>query len=211
MFRKRKQIKQAVEVLRNGGAVVFPTETSYGLAADATNLEAVERLMKIKGRGTKTLPLIVGDLKMAQRLVEFSESALRLAKRYWPGPLTMVLSVRSDFSANLLASSQTGTSSLRSTLSPHCVEDGQVAIRISSHPVARKLSQRLDGPIVATSANRSDQPDCYSVEQIKEQYQGYQEPDYFIDVGELLQAAPSTVIKLDRDQIKVLRQGEIKL
>jgi len=157
----------------------------------------VAHLLSIKGREPeKTLSLIVKNQRMAKYYVELEGQAKQLAKKYWPGPLTLVLPLKSE-PANELSS--------------HCIKDGQVAMRASSSYVASQLVHFLGFPIVATSANRAGQPDCYSVEQIKEQYQGHKPADYIIDAGERPQALPSTVARVINGQVEVLRQGEIKL
>ena len=194
----KKQISQAVDFLRSGGAVIFPTETSYGIAADATDHRAVERLVQIKGRGSKTLPVIVSDLAMAKKYAQVEGLALDLAGKFWPGALTIVLPVRND--------------TLAGVIPEQCVKDKQIAIRVSTHPIARELSRRLDKPIVATSANRSGQPDCYSVKAVRLQYANTKlQPDYFLDVGALPKRRPSTLVKIEDNKIKVLRPGSICL
>tara|TARA_Y100000031_G_C8196177_1_gene373826 strand:+ start:158 stop:769 length:612 start_codon:yes stop_codon:yes gene_type:complete len=194
---QKKQIKEAVEVLRNGGVVVFPTETSYGLAADATDRRAVERLMRIKGRGSKTLPVIASSLVMFKRYAQIEGVALKLARKFWPGPLTIVLPVRDD---------------KLKFVSPFCVKDKHIAIRVSSNEIARELSRQLGKPIVATSANRSGQPDCYSIRTLRKQYvRSRLQPDFILDAGALPKRKPSTLISIKDEQIKVLRQGSIKI
>ncbi len=197
---QKKQIKEAVAVLRNRGVVVFPTETSYGLAADATDRRAVERLIKIKGRGSKTLPVIASSLVMVKQYAQIEGLALRLARKFWPGPLTLVLKKEKNKKIK------------KEKLTPHCVKNGQVAIRVSSSQVARELSRRLGKPIVATSANRSRQPDCYSVRAVRRQYTGSKlQPDFMLDVGALPKRKPSTLIRVTDNNIEVLRKGSIKI
>ncbi|MFH1142341.1 MAG: L-threonylcarbamoyladenylate synthase, partial [Candidatus Uhrbacteria bacterium] len=145
-----KKINKAVDVLRSGGTVVFPTETSYGLAVDATNHQAVDRLMKIKGRGSKTLSVIVSSLAMAKQYVRVEGLAWKLARQFWPGPLTIVLPIlgkdaRKGVNRNDI---------LTDVFPKHCIKDNQIAIRVSAHPIARELSKQLGRPITATSANR---------------------------------------------------------
>jgi len=194
---KSKQIKEAVDVLKTGGVVVFPTETCYGLAADATNAQAVRRLATIKGRGRKTFSLIASSLAMVQRYTTPSELAMKIAKQYWPGPLTLVLP-----HANKLAVNK---------LSPQCIKDGHVAIRVSSSNIATELSKQLRKPIVATSANRSGEKECYSTRAIARQYAKQKlQPDYILDAGALPKSVPSTMVKVDRDRLRVLREGAIK-
>jgi len=192
-----KQFKAALEVLRQGGTVVFPTETTYGLAADATNHKAVERLAKIKGRGTKVMSTIVADMSMALRFVKMSSVAKKLAKWLWPGPLTMVLPVKA------LAMDR---------LSPRCLKDGLMAVRVSSHELARLLSKELKRPIVATSANLAGKTDCYSVRSVKQQYKTRRlQPDMYLDVGVLPRRKPSTIIKISGQEIETLRAGSVKI
>ncbi|MBU0530995.1 MAG: L-threonylcarbamoyladenylate synthase [Candidatus Uhrbacteria bacterium] len=208
-----KQIKQAVDVLKSGGVVVFPTETCYGLAADATNAQAVRRLITIKGRGRKTLPLIASSLVMVEAYTKMSELARRVARKYWPGPVTLVLPARQEQIQSPFRGvrSRTGLKAVGNRLVPQCVRDDMVAIRISSHPVARALSKGLGQPIVATSANRSGEPECYLVNSLKRQYAKQKlQPDYILDAGTLPKSAPSTIVKVDRDRLRVLREGSVK-
>ena len=199
MLKKMKpskaQINQAVEILRSGGTVVFPTETSYGLATDATDLKAVRRLIQIKGRGPKTLPVIVSSLAMAKKFVRINSLALKMAQQFWPGALTMVLPVRDN--------ALTG-------VTPFCIKNKQIAIRVSSNEIACELSRQLGKPIVATSANRSGQPDCYSIRAVRSRYKNQQlQPDYYLDAGALPKRKPSTLVKVENNIIEVLRKGSL--
>lgn len=196
MTKKDKQIKEAINVLKHGGVVVFPTETCYGLAADATNVQAVRRLGQIKGRGRKSLPLIASSLAMVEVYTKMSELAHRIARQYWPGPVTIVLPVKAVG---------------RTRLASQCIKANHVAIRVSSNKIATELSKQLRKPIVATSANRAGEPECYSVRSFQRQYASSKlQPDYILDVGALPKRAPSTMVKIDRNRLQVLRQGSIK-
>jgi len=130
----------AARCLQAGGLVAFPTETVYGLGADATNGEAIARLYAAKGRPAFN-PLIahVGDIATARKLAVLDAVAERLALAFWPGPLTLVLPKRSDCNVTDLA-----TAGLDS-----------IALRIPDHPAARLILKSFGGPIVAPSANRS--------------------------------------------------------
>jgi len=136
----RAAIVAAARVLGEGGLVAFPTETVYGLGADATNGAAVARLYAAKGR-PRFNPLIahVADLDAALSLARFSEDAKRLAAAFWPGPLTLVLP-----KADGCAVSELATAGLDS-----------IAVRVPDHPVARDLLEAFGKPVVAPSANRS--------------------------------------------------------
>src|SRR5258705_9021985 len=136
----RVAITAAARTLGAGGLVAFPTETVYGLGADATNGSAVARLYAAKGRPSFN-PLIahVADLAQARRLARFDATAERLAKAFWPGPLTLVLPKAPGCPVSDLA-----TAGLDS-----------IAVRVPSHPVARAILAAFRGPVVAPSANRS--------------------------------------------------------
>lgn len=133
-------VAQAAEILKAGGLAAFPTETVYGLGADAGNGEAVARLYAAKGRPSFN-PLIahVADLAAARRLATFNPAAECLACAFWPGPLTLVLPKRPDAPVSDLATAGLDT----------------IALRLPNHPVARDLLAAFGGPVVAPSANRS--------------------------------------------------------
>jgi L-threonylcarbamoyladenylate synthase len=188
-----QQIQQALIVLRNGGVVVFPTETAYGLAADATNTRAVERVLAIKGREEgKTVALIASDLTMAERYLEFSARLHELAREFWPGPLTIVAKAKkgTDLSSAVIR------------------ENGTIALRVSSHPVATRLAQELRVPIVATSANRAGESSCYSVPAARQQLDAQPlQPDFYLDGGVLPRRKPSTIVKEVGRRLEIVRQG----
>lgn len=134
-------LDEAVAVLAQGGVVAFPTETFYGLAVDVANPEAIEKVFAIKGRqGSKALPWIAADVEQLMELAELSGASLRLAKRFWPGPLTLVVP-------------RTG--------------GGTVAARVSGLPLARALAARLGRPITATSANVASAPPAETAEALE--------------------------------------------
>lgn len=137
---EKASIEAAAACLRAGGLAAFPTETVYGLGADAGNGEAVARLYAAKGRPAFN-PLIahVADLAAARRIAIFDADAEKLAQAFWPGPLTLVLPKRPDAGISDLALAGLET----------------VAIRVPDHPVAQALLKAFDGPVVAPSANRS--------------------------------------------------------
>jgi L-threonylcarbamoyladenylate synthase len=136
-------LDDAVAALRGGGLVILPTETVYGLAADAGDARAVAAVYEAKGRPAFN-PLIahVADLAAAQRIAAFDERALKLAARFWPGPLTLVLPVADTAAVCDLARAGLDT----------------VAVRAPGHPLAHALLRAFGGPVVAPSANRSGRP-----------------------------------------------------
>jgi L-threonylcarbamoyladenylate synthase len=133
-------VAAAARCLAEGGLVAFPTETVYGLGADATDPAAIARLYQAKGRPAFN-PLIahVGDLEAAQRIARFDAQALALAEAFWPGPLTLVLSKTEGCEVADLATAGLDT----------------IAIRIPAHPIARDILRAFGGPVVAPSANLS--------------------------------------------------------
>jgi L-threonylcarbamoyladenylate synthase len=194
---KAGELRQAVAVLRAGGVAVFPTETSYGLAADATNDQAVRRVLAIKGRRAEhTPPLIAADHKTALRYVELSTKLRVLAREFWPGALTIV------------APAKTGAKLAKSVVE----KDGTIAIRVSGNATARALAAGSGGPIVATSANVAGEPACFSKTEYDRQMAGRKlREDYFLDAGVLPKRAASTIIKEEKDRVLVLREGNVKL
>jgi L-threonylcarbamoyladenylate synthase len=170
--------------------VAFPTESAYGLSADPVQPSALEKVMAAKGRPEdKRLPLVAASMGQVRRFFTLSGKTLKLAKKYWPGPLTLVLK------------RQTGSGL------PGWPE---AAIRVPSAPWARSLPDALGRPVTATSANLSGQPPCYSGVAVRRAFRGRAvRPDLLLDAGCLPKRPPSTIIKVDRGRIIVLRPGPI--
>ncbi|MSP60044.1 MAG: threonylcarbamoyl-AMP synthase [Myxococcales bacterium] len=181
-------VVEAVAVLRRGGIVALPTESSYGLAASALDPAALARLAIVKGRPEgKPPPLLVDGEGMLGRLVtEIPEVAQALIARHWPGPLTLVLPARPGLPAEI-------------TLA------GFVAARASPHPIAFALVRAFGSPITATSANRSGEPAALTPA-------GAALPgvDLVLGCGPAVGGPPSTVARVHPDgRIEILRQGPI--
>lgn len=197
-------MKEAIAILRKGGVVVFPTETSYGLAADARNASAVEKVYAIKGRSPdKTVPLIVSTTVMAKKWATFPVEALKLAHAHWPGPFTMVLPKQPK--AKLASQAVAADPAISGT--PPEGGGGTIALRVSVHSIARSLSRSLDAPIVSTSANRSSEPACYSARAVQKAFKDAKiQPDAMIDAGSLPKRKPSTIIAFSEGKPVVLRK-----
>jgi L-threonylcarbamoyladenylate synthase len=170
-------IADAALCLADGGLVAFPTETVYGLGADATNGTAVARLYAAKGRPSFN-PLIahVFDLAAAKRLAVFNSAAERLASAFWPGPLTLVLKKRSDCPVADLA-----TAGLDS-----------VAVRVPQHPVALGILSRFGRPVVAPSANLSGHVSPTSAQHVMDDLGG--RIDFIVDGGQTSVGLESTIV-----------------
>jgi L-threonylcarbamoyladenylate synthase len=181
----------AIAALRAGEVVVYPTETFYGIAADAFEPEALERIFETKGRDTaKTIALIAHDAAAAFAIAhEVPEIARRLAAAFWPGPLTIVMPARSGIPNALIG------------------PDGGVGIRVSSHPIARALAYGLGRPITATSANRSGEPPARTIAEARAALGD--KVKVFVEGGTLTAGAPSAVVQCDRDGWRLLRAGAI--
>src|SRR6266702_2415002 len=170
-------VAAAVRALSEGGLVAFPTETVYGLGADATNPAAIARLYQAKGRPAFN-PLIatVGDLAAAQRIARFDATALALAEAFWPGPLTLVLPKTADCAVADLATAGLDT----------------VAIRIPAHPVAREILRVFGGPVVAPSANLSGHVSPTTAAHVQSDLAG--RIDLIVDGGAVEVGVESTIV-----------------
>ncbi len=190
----QSQLREGVAILKKGGVIVFPTETAYGLGADATNAQAVQRLMAIKGReGWKTPPLIAATRDMVEMSAQISDVLRPYADQFWPGPLTLVLPIKKT-----------------SPLCTDVIREGTIAVRVSSQEVAQELSRALGAMVVATSANRAGQETCYDIASVRAQFDAQLlQPDFYLDAGPLPPRPPSTIIAEQDGQVAVLRKGEI--
>ena len=187
-----KGIAEAARILREGGLVAFPTETVYGLGADATNGQAVAAIFAAKGRPLFN-PLIVhvADLEEARRHVELSPRAQALAEKFWPGALTLVLPRRKNSPLSLLVSAGLDT----------------VALRAPSHPAAIALLRETGRPVAGPSANRSGQVTATMASHVAESLGG--NLDFILDAGVATLGIESTVVGFDGDRPLLLRPGAI--
>ncbi len=184
----------AAQTLQSGGLVVYPTETTYGIACDVENPQAVQKLLEYKGkRLNKAISVAVSDAQMADRYVERNNVAKNLYEQYLPGPVTVV-SKGTGLCAPGIANLQ-----------------GGVGIRISSHPIAQELTRAFGGGISATGANVSNAKRPYSIKELFDYLPKRSESfiDCILDAGTLPPNEPSTVIDTTLDDLTILRQGNI--
>lgn len=181
----------AIEALRRGDVIVFPTETLYGLGADALNEAAVDRVFCLKGRDANNpISVLVANPAMLSSLVEeIPPAAQRLMNRYWPGPLTLVLPGRKG--------------------SPEPLRNpaGGIAVRISSQPVATLLVKALGRPVTATSANLSGKEPARTLEEARTYF--CDQIRVYVDGGTLTSRTGSTVLEVMDDRISIIREGDI--
>jgi len=179
----------AARWLVEGGLVAFPTETVYGLGADATNPKAIARLYAAKGRPAFN-PLIatVGDLAAAKRIARFDATAIKLAEAFWPGPLTLVLAKTGDCAVADLATAGLDT----------------IAIRVPSHGIARDILRAFGGPVVAPSANLSGHVSPTTAAHVQSDLAG--RIDLIVDGGPVPVGVESTIVGCFDDAV-LLRPG----
>ncbi|ASJ00161.1 L-threonylcarbamoyladenylate synthase [Thermococcus gorgonarius] len=186
---QRDKLSVAARILKKGGLVAFPTETVYGLGADALNESAVRRIFEAKGRPADN-PLIVhiAEVEWLEKLAkEVPEKAWKLAEKFWPGPLTIVLPARDTVP-------RTTTGGLDT-----------VALRMPAHPIALELIRLSNVPVAAPSANISGRPSPTSADHVIEDFYG--KIDCIVDGGETPIGVESTVIDLTSEVPLLLRPG----
>lgn len=184
-------IKKAVNVILSGGVVAFPTESFYGLAVNATDEEAIQRLFAIKERKSDSPVLIlIGSVQVLDRYVShISKVARELITQFWPGGLTLVFDAKPNISSLLTA----GT--------------GKIGIRLSSHPVATQLARSAGVPITGTSANISGQPASLSATEVF--YSLGEMADVILDGGKTKGGKGSTILDTTVTPPRILREGMV--
>lgn len=189
------KISDIVSALKEGKTIVYPTETCYGLGVDAFNAVAVEKVFQIKKRQKKKSVLVLmSDIAMAQKYVNWTPELQQIAEKYWPGALTVVTYAKNPekFPEGVLR------------------EDGTIAFRITDHPLAEALVKKLGRPLVSTSANISAMESPYDIKSVKQMFEHENaKPDIVIDGGDLPHRTPSTIVSLVNGKMEVVRQGEI--
>ncbi|MFH1181198.1 MAG: L-threonylcarbamoyladenylate synthase [bacterium] len=181
--------KKAVEIIKNGGVVIAPTDTVYGLICDAANKKAVEKIFKIKKRPkSKPLPIFVKDLKMAKEIAEIDRKQEKFLKKVWPGKVTARLERK------------------KSKIKLYGVDKDTIAIRIPKYRLLLGLAEQLNRPLAQTSANISGKIAPAKIQEILKQFSSKKyQPDLVIDAGDLPQNKPSKIIDLTIWPPKILR------
>ncbi|MEM6413627.1 MAG: L-threonylcarbamoyladenylate synthase [Pseudomonadota bacterium] len=185
-------ISEAATSLSDGALVGIPTETVYGLAADASNDAAVAKVFDVKGR-PRFNPLIihVRSIEHARQYVGFSPLAQALASEFWPGPLTLILDRKKDAAISNLASAGLNT----------------LAVRVSSHPVMQSLMNAFEGPVAAPSANPSGSISPTRAEHVRDGLGAH--IGLILDGGPCLVGLESTIVSITNDSVQILRPGGI--
>ncbi len=203
----------AAAALAAGGLVIHPTETCYGIACDITNPAAIARLFVLKQRPlNQPVSALFSSITQVKEYVLWNEDVEKLAQKHLPGPLTLILPLRTDAKYILYPTPPPGLSgasfqTLDSTNRPPL--EATIGIRISSHPVAQKLVTLFGKPISTTSANVHGQPAAYSTTEILSQFPDDLPDIFLIDGGSLPLHPPSTIIDLTGPFPKELRRGNL--
>jgi len=182
-------LQYAGSALRKGGIAIYPTETVYGLGCVPNDPDATKKILQIKERADKPLPLICSSMEIAKRIVKFNPTAEKLAEKFWPGPLMMILPNKIDY--------------------PIWVTHGKktLGVRVPGSDISRKLAELSGGVLVSTSANKSGaNPPLNAEEAMNQLSHGI---DVVVDGGPSLGQLPSTIIDLSSTEIWIERSGPI--
>lgn len=180
-------LQKVLQVLKNGGVVMHPTETCYGLAVDVFSENALRKLYEVKEMSfDKPVSILVDSLEMAQQYGDFSEKALKCAEKYWPGPLSIIVPRKNNL--------------------PNFLNPGQdfISFRYSSYTFCNEMVKNFGRPVSTTSANKTGEPQFY----LPKELSGV---DLIVDGGEIPENKPSTIVKFDGDRLEILRQGDVRV
>ena len=195
MIRSQEKIgiEHAVEILKKGGVIAYPAETVYGLGCDPFNEAACERIQALKERSVeKTMLLLACSREQIETMAgELNGITGKLAEKFWPGPLTIILKPKKNVPVYLLGKSQ------------------GIAFRVTSSPVASVLAKQFGVPIISTSANLSGKSPAVSYEQACEYFAGI--VGYIVESKERLTGIPSTIIDVTSGRFELIREGTISL
>ncbi len=184
----QKGIRMAADVIKNGGLVVFPTDTVYGLGCDPRNPIAIQSIFRVKKRKeSKPLPLLGYSKEEISKIVIFDDLSSKIADRFWPGQVTLVVKLKDD--------------EIRRAMNL----DDKVAVRVPNHTCALSLLKECK-LLVGTSANFSGFPAFSDSKKVLESFSGY---DIFLDDGIISNSMESTIVEIIERDLKVRRQGSI--
>ena len=182
-------IQETIELIKKGKVIICPTDTVYIPIADATNKKAIKKVFQIKKRYQKNpLPIFVKNIKMAKKLARIDKVQEKFLKTVWPGKVTVVLKRK------------------KKKIKLFGVNKKTIALRIPNFKLTNFLLEKLDRPLVGTSANISGQPSSGDIKEVLRQFQGKKhQPDFVIDAGSLPKSQPSIVLDLTTFPPKILR------
>ena len=182
-------IKKVVEIFKNGGIIVFPTDTVYGIGCDPYNENAVKKIYEIKSRNKiKSLPVLAYSIDIVKQIVMMDKLTEKMVEKYWPGPLTLILKLKDQ--------------KLKKSLN---LEE-KIAIRIPNSECTLKLLKECN-LLVGTSANVSGDSSFTDPQKCIENLKNY---DAFVDGGTITSKGESTIIEIENEKIHVIREGALK-
>ena len=182
-------IEKTFQVIKNGGIVIFPTDTVYGMGCNPYNANAVEKIYEIKSREKiKSLPVLAYSLDTVKKIACIDTFTEKIIKKYWPGPLTLILELTDE--------------KLKKSLKL----DNKIAIRIPNSKCTLKLLKKC-GLLVGTSANISGNPSSTDPKECLKNIINY---DVFLNGGTITSKGESTIIEIENEQIKIIRKGVLK-
>lgn len=184
-------ISETVRCLKEGGIIVYPTDTIYGLGCDALNEKAVEKIFKIKKRDIgKPFSIIIKNIAAAKKIAFIDKQKEEIIKKLLPGPYTLILPGAKNIPGAVISI------------------DNSIGIRIPNHPVTKKLSENFENPIITTSVNITEKAPINDPFKIVETFKERDDqPDLILDCGKIGSAQPSIVVDITRKSPQVLRSG----
>lgn len=187
------EMKECVDIIKNGGIVIFPTDTVYGIGCNVFNENAIKKIFEIKNRKyNKPINVLCSNIKDIHNLaLELKEKEKEIIDKYMPGACTLIVNKKKEISNLLTAGLNT------------------VGLRIPDNNIAIELISKCGIPIATTSANISGKMDNVEIGNIFEEFRD--KVDIIIDGGKSKIGVPSTIVEVERDKIKVLRQGNLKI
>lgn len=187
----KKSINTTTKILKSGGVIIYPTDTIYGIGGNAFNEDAIEKVMKIKERDReKPLLVFVKDIKSARRIACIDSKVEKILENIWPGPVTVVLRKKDIVPCYLTGNRET------------------IAVRIPKNKFILKLLEKVDFPIIATSANISGEKNLFNSDKIIKKFSKMKiNPDLFINSGNIQNTLASTIIDLTSNIPKIIRMG----
>ena len=184
----KEGIEKASQIINQGGIVVFPTDTVYGIGCDPYNKDSVRKIYEIKSRKiSKPFPVLVYSKDIAERIAFFDEFTKKIVERFWPGPLTVILKLTDE--------------NLKESLN---VTD-KIAIRVPNHKCTLELLKKCNF-LVGTSANISGHSSFTNPDECFNNFRKY---DVFVDGGIITSKSESTIIEIENEEIKIIREGSL--
>ena len=182
-------IRKSVEIIENGGVIIFPTDTVYGIGCNPYDANAVKKIYEIKSRGKiKSLPVLASSIEIVKQITIIDEFTEKIVKKYWPGPLTLILKLKDK--------------NLKKSLN---LED-KIAVRIPNSVCTLKLLNKCN-LIVGTSANVSGDSSFTNPQECMKNVKNY---DVFVDGGTITSKGESTIIEIENEKVHVIREGALK-